>query len=558
MYKDFFPIVWNDFHFLRPYFLWLLIPVFLLIALSLISLQQQERWQKVIAIHLRPYVIAKGSKRTQWFMLLSMLGAFMLAITALAGPTWKKIEIPGKQIETPVVLVLDLSPSMTRSDIQPSRLERAKFKIKDLIAQDPQAGIALVAFGGTAHTIVPITKDYKIINAHIETLNPKIMPFQGADLKAALVLADSITQNTDAPGRIILFADDFYLEEVKILSDFKQQSKNSISILPFNTPKGLNIKGGGHSYLDEQSLSALDKIEGIEVHRLTLDNSDVEYMANMISSNLIFTEKDSEKDDEWNDAGFLFMIPAALLFLLWFRRGWVLYGIVATCTLGSCSGDIELKDLWYSKDYQGQVLSQAERYEEAAFVYKNSMRKGIAHYKAGNYEQAIALFSQDSTAEGAYNLGLAYFKTGDYRAAQYAFNTAVEKAPDFERAVLNQQKIAQFVSEEASMSVDNVEESVAEKKKNTIQNLGEDLSGGGQEATEEDMKKERKAESVDSNMHGGKELDDVPDDMEGSIQRASKVLMRKVDDDPAIFLERKFKYQVKKYHIKPSEDVKRW
>ncbi len=558
MHKDLFPIIWNDFHFLRPYFLWLLVPVCLLIILSLISLQQQEKWQKIIAAHLRPYVIAKGNKRTQLLMLLSMLGAFVFAITALAGPTWKKVEIPGKQIETPVVLILDLSPSMLSTDIQPTRLERAKFKINDLIAQDPQAGIALVGFGGTAHTIIPFTKDYKIIKAHIETLSPKIMPFQGADLKAALTLADSITQNTDAPGTILLFADDFYSEEVKILSDFKQESKNNILILPFNTPKGANIKTDEFSYLDKQALSALHNIEGIEVHQLTLDNSDVEHIANIISSNLIFTEKDAEKDNEWNDAGILFMIPAALLFLLWFRRGWVLYSIVAISTLSSCSGNVQFKDLWYSKDYQGQLLSEAEKYKEAASVYNSPMRKGIAHYKAGNYEQAITLFSQDSTAEGAYNLGLAYFKTGEYRAAQLAFNAAVEKNPDFEMAVLNKKNIAQFLSEEESISSDNIEEYSEEKKKDNIENLGEDLSGGGQEATEEDMKKERKEESVSSDMHGGKELEDMPNDMEISAKRGSKILMRKVDDDPAIFLERKFRYQVKKYHIKPSANVKRW
>jgi len=81
------------------------------------------------------------------------------------------------------------------------------------------------------------------------------------------------------------------------------------------------------------------------------------------------------------------------------------------------------------------------------------------------------------------------------------------------------------------------------------------LSGGGQEATEEDMKKERKEETAATDMRKGKELDELPPDFEpGQKDDSQKVLMRKVDDDPALFLKRKFQYQVKKNKLKPVKD----
>ena len=88
--------------------------------------------------------------------------------------------------------------------------------------------MALVGFAGTAHTIVPLTKDYEIINSHIEGLKPSTMPFPGSDLEAALILGDSLTKVTKAPGTIVVFSDDFQEKERGILSNFAKNSKNKI------------------------------------------------------------------------------------------------------------------------------------------------------------------------------------------------------------------------------------------------------------------------------------------------------------------------------------------
>ncbi|MEL4308199.1 VWA domain-containing protein [Joostella sp. CR20] len=574
MYKDLFPINWSDFHFLRPQFLWLLVPVVVLMLISLLSMQQEVKWKKIIAPHLRPYVISKGSNGVKIFMHIVLLLAFTSGILGLSGPTWKKIEVPGQKLETPMVVLLDLSQSMMAEDMQPNRLERAKFKIKDLIKYNPRARMALIGFAGTAHTIVPLTKDYEIINSHIEGLKPSTMPFPGSDLEAALTLGDSLTKVTKAPGTIVIFSDDFQESQRDLLSNFVKNSKNRLVILPMNTPGGSevpSVNGKGvirskdgkavRSYLDATLMASLNGIDGITVQQLTLDDSDVELIAKDISKNLEFTEKNEEKDDDWRDVGLLFIIPMAVLLLLWFRKGWVLYSL-AFLLLVSCndSSSSSFSDLWYTKDYQGQRLSDKGDYKDAAEAYTDPLRKGVAYFKAEEYEDAINAFSKDTSAMGSYNLGLAYFKNGDYAAAQIAFNMAVEKDPSLEIAKTNQQKLMQVLPEEDKMSVENAEESNGEQNAENTQNSGpEDLSGGGQEATKEDMKKQRQEETVNSNVHKGKELDEVPDDVQASIQQTdTQILMRKVDDDPTLFLQRKFKYQVKKYNIKPRSNEQAW
>ncbi len=304
-------ISWENFHFLRPLFLWLLLPAFAVLLIGLSGLSEQVKWKKFIAPHLRPYVIQKGSEGKMKWMQSGLFIFLSIAIVGAAGPTWKKIEVPGKTLETPLVIALDLSQSMMATDIQPNRLGRAKFKITDLLVANPRARVALVGFAGTAHTIVPLTSDYKIIKSHLDGLSPQMMPYPGTNLEAALVLVDTIIRVTTAPATLLLITDDFTDEIFNLLQRFVNQGKTKVEIMPMNTVTGANVPSPGsnklmrnkqgnivHSALDNSILDKLSSIEKIHVNTLTLDKSDMELLAKSISSNLEFKEKDEEKANQ--------------------------------------------------------------------------------------------------------------------------------------------------------------------------------------------------------------------------------------------------------------------
>ncbi|SFU02270.1 Ca-activated chloride channel family protein [Algoriphagus locisalis] len=569
---DLFPIDWSEFHFLRPIFLWAFLPLLLTLLISLLSIRQEVTWKGMIAPHLRPFVIQKGNERMKVWMQLIGFVAMSLGILGISGPTWKKVEVPGQKLETPLVVLLDLSQSMLATDLQPTRLERAKFKISDLIKENPQARMALIGFAGTAHTIVPLTKDYDIILSHIDGLRPDVMPYPGSNLEDALTLADTLMSVTDAPGTVLILSDDIEDPEFELIRNFVQNSDNSVQLLAINTAGGAevpNLSGRGTikdedgnvivSALNENVLAQLNSLEQVTVNRLTLDNSDVELISNAVKKNLIFTEKPEEKDDDWRDAGFLLVIPMALLLLLWFRKGWVLYGLLLM-VFTSCSGDKTFEDLWYTKDYQGQRLSDQGDFAAAAEEFEDPLRKGVAYFKAGDYEAAIQEFQADTSAYGAYNLGLAYYQNGDYDAAQGAFAEAEELDPSMDQASANKQKMGELSGGEKEVNPEDAQEADPDQQADTQQNQSpEDLSGGGQEATKEDMEKERLSETVNTDVRKGKELDEVPEDIEANMQQQnSKVLMRKVDDDPSLFLKRKFEYQVKKDSLKPKSNARNW
>lgn len=566
-------INWEDFHFLRPQLLWLLVPALLSFIIALAGLRETIKWKEVIAPHLRPFMIKRGSERIKKWMHLALFICVSAAIIGASGPSWRKIEEPEKILETPLVILLDLSQSMLATDIQPTRLERAKFKIQDFLEAKPGALIALIGFAGTAHTIVPLTRDYNIIKSHIKTLSPAVMPFPGSDLEKALVLADTITGRTEAPGNILLISDDFTETSFSQVQQFVVNTNNQVTILAMNTLGGANIPAKRknqvlkdsngdvvRSALDKNILEKMASLENVSIAALTLDKSDVQLLAKHISENLEFKEAAEEKENNWKDDGLWLVIPFAFVLLLWFRKGWVIYGLLIMVTFSSCGEESKFIDLWETKDFQAQQHYNKSEFNQAGQLYTDPIYQGVAWYKAGNYDKAIEAFEQDTTAMGAYNLGLAYYKNGDYAASALAFGKAIEIDPELDAAKRNQAAAQNIL--EGTNEVDP-EEAQEAPKKQTAQNIEnkdqEDLGGGGQEATEEDMKKERKEETVSTEMRTGKEMDEVPPDFEsGNSENSQKVLMRKVDDDPSLFLTRKFKYQVKKKNLKPSNKSTTW
>ncbi|MCT4623510.1 MAG: magnesium chelatase, partial [Schleiferiaceae bacterium] len=288
--------------------------------------------------------------------------------------------------------------------------------------------------------------------------------------------------------------------------------------------------------------------------------SDVEHMANLISGKLNFQEQADVQENNWQDRGWLLILPLVIFMLAWFRKGFVVYGFLMLFTLNSCSDESNFQDLWYTKDYQGQQLENEGRYQEAGDMYEDPMRSGVAYYKAGDYESAVEEFSKDTTAEGAYNLGLAYYKNGDYAAAQMAFGEAYEMNPEMKDAANNQVMLGHLIDGQEELNPEEaLEEGPQQRAQNTENKDDEDLGGGGQEATEEDMQIERKEETVTTEVRTAKELEEVPEDFQaGEPDPSQKVLMRKVDDDPALFLKRKFQREVKVKNLKPKKDNKKW
>ena len=561
-------IDWEKFHFLRTEHLLALCIGVILMAIGFFFYRESNTWKKSIAKHLQPYVIQKGTPWKPRLIKLSVILMFVLGGISFLGPTWYQVKSPAKKIKSQLVIALDLSKSMLAEDISPNRLERAKFKIHDFLQANPRAETNLLVFAGSTHTAIPFTTDYRIIEDQIKGLRPAMMPVQGSEFNSLFRKIDTIFTDNKAEGKVLLITDDLEDLSIEMVSNFLQQNNVRLYLYPFATQSGSVIpKTREISSLNLQKLNGWGAMKNLEILEITLDNSDVIDLAKAISTTILFDDKSKEDQEDWQDNGYWLVIPLVFIFLFSFRKGWSLSIMLLMLTLNSCSdnssqksSDFEFKDLWYTQEYQAQQAYNEENYISAAQGFTDPLRKGVAYYKSSDYLSAQTAFESDTTTTGFYNLGLTYAKLGKLEQAKSVFEKVLEQDPSNSSASNNIDHLTGAIAELKQMDIETVSPNEDGKKaENTENDSPEDLSGGGQEATKKDMEKERNEETQETEMRKGKELDELPEDFEtGKGELPKNILLRKVDDDPALFLTKKFRYQVRHNQVKAEKTHHKW
>ncbi|WP_163711747.1 vWA domain-containing protein [Mangrovibacterium lignilyticum] len=538
---------WELFHWLRPQFLWLLLPAILSPLLYLRAKQRKENWINNVAPHLRKFVVLKGNNRALYVARTSLFIVWILLVVAISGPTWKQIEKPGGEIESSAMFILKVAPSMLLDDLQPNRLERAKFKVNDLLDAKPGVRVGLIAYAGTAHLVIPPTIDYSTILTHLGAIEPRIMPFEGEDLGAAVSLADTVLIDNEAPSNYILLTDKLGANEIALLEKRFKGSKDLLTIMPLSPESGLSSSAQAGNSLPDP----LKQLENVSIIQLTLDNSDMEQLAAQLYEKRLFKESPEVQETLWIEFGYFLTIPILLIVLMWFRRGFMVTASLALFMLTSCSNttDNAWSRLWYSADYMAQKQFEAGDYAAAANTFESNLHKGIAYLKLGDYEEAAKSLQQDTTAIGQYNLGVAYMKMGNYKAALNAFALADQLDDNFTKAKETEQQLNDWIQSQALAELEEAIPDLSDLEDQSTENTNpdEDFGGGGQEATEEQMKEDRMMEEVEDEMHGGKEEDEIPEEFEMNNELdAKKIMIRDVAEDPGEFLKKKFEYQNKK------------
>src|SRR5262245_56089855 len=134
-----------DFHFLRPWWLLLLLPLFYFLWSLWRGSPRLESWAAVCDSHLLKHLMqTKGQTRRHFALLSLFLSALSMSIS-LAGPSWTRLEVPAYKQVQPRVLILDMSETMLANDLMPDRLTRAKFKLHDLFKRPDIGQLGLIA-----------------------------------------------------------------------------------------------------------------------------------------------------------------------------------------------------------------------------------------------------------------------------------------------------------------------------------------------------------------------------------------------------------------------------
>lgn len=441
----------NEFHFIRPHWLWAIIPCLLLAVVIFRNKLKQGNWSAVCDAELLPYLIQAKTTKPSRFAITTGTLAALVAIFALAGPTWERLPTPIFRNESALVIILDLSLSMDAQDIKPSRLIRARFKIADILKQRKDGQTALIVYAGDAFVVTPLTDDSATIESQLAALTTDIMPEEGSNTPLALKKAFSLLQQAGLQqGQVLLVTDnvdtDLAVHAVNKLGGY------NLSILGVGTPEGAPISLPEGGFLkDKDGSIMMPKLNIADLAQLAHtgngvywtisdDDTDVKALLAAITKPVVQQGAASKSllADLWDDKGPALALLVLPLAALSFRKGLLCWALLVLLPLPKNSYALDWQTLWQTKDQLAQQAYTQQKYEQAANLFENPDWKAIAQFRAGHYQQTIdTLKNNQPSALSAYNQGNAYAQSGQLPEAINAYQQALSLNPNDEDAKYN-------------------------------------------------------------------------------------------------------------------------
>jgi Ca-activated chloride channel family protein len=547
-------------HWFRPE--WLLItPLLALLIWRLWHRQKRAgRWQMLLPTHFHEVLLNGGRGSNSKLPWVALGLAWLLALFALLGPSWQRVEQISQKPVDPLVVILELTPQMLATDTPPTRLEQARRKLLDLLQKRSDAQTAIVVYAGSAHTLVPLSDDLVTSHNLLEAIRPSIMPVTGqrADLAVQKAL-HLLKQGALGQGRILLITSSLSEQERQGIRAALRGKSPPLLILGVGTAEGAPVTQENGSLLkDDQGAILVPRLDSTSLNdfadqvggsyrQARGDEEDLRSLGLLASPRHMSRDGQVVQLDTWADQGHWLLLPLLLIAALAGRRGW-LFCLPLMLMFPQNSQAFEFQDLWLRPDQQGQRLLEQHRPAEAAQRFEDSRWKGVALYQAQDY---------DSAADH-YNRGNALARSGELAAALDAYEQALDRQPDFpaaqtNRALVqslldqaNEQKPAQDEQnkadqgEEGQQASQDPNSSASPAEQNPSRS---DQPGTSESLPPDNSGKAASGESTDDEQTTRPALQSADSPMTGERRQELEQWLRQIPDDPGELLRRKFRYE---------------
>ncbi|MBU2899082.1 vWA domain-containing protein [Vibrio hepatarius] len=545
----------TQFHFIRPLWLSAFIPMFLLLLLRWRE-ESKPNWKDILPEHLRQALtIGEHGWRKQ--LPLKLLAVIIgLAIITCAGPSWQRQASPFGEDKASMLVVMDNSDSMLQKDLPPSRLERSKQKVRDLLAARKGGSTGLVVYSGSAHVAMPITRDRQVFAPFLAAITPEIMPAEGKMAEKALPLIDQ--QLKGQLGSTVLLVTD----------GVNPTTIEAYKVYFADKPYQLLILAAGNAELvsdrpiDLHSLRQLASVTSGHLVEVTVDSSDINALSHYIERNM---QLNGESSMPWEDMGYKLLLPIMVLMLFWFRKGWLVQWcliVVITTTVFfpqqvkaetvSLKADIpevvkEVTtwdkvsqwwwDLWLTPNQQGQRLFNQNEYLEAAKHFTDPLRKGTAYYYAAEYKLAHSTFLEMQNAPskarrelGLYNVASTLARQREYLAARDILQSLADKE-ELDSHLRNDVEHNLIVIKGIVKEINQMSESQAGTENDASKELGDNpqTAEGADEKTSAEL-------MINETLSADEILAD---------ETIANKWLKGVEADPKYFLQAKFQIQLR-------------
>jgi len=481
----------GNFHFLRPEWFIVLLPLSLLLYRLVRQQLRSRSWQGVCDPELLPHLLLGGSiRRANWPLWLLSVG-LLLAVLALAGPVWKRQPQPLFRQQSALVVLLDLSRSMEVADLRPNRFLRARLKITDLLQQRKEGQTALIVFAADAFTVTPLTEDRHTIEALLNSLDPELMPVQGSNPARAIERGKKLLQQAGLKqGRLLLVTDEDHPESSLDAARQLKSAGFELYVLGVGTPAGapIPLRGGGF-FKDRQGNLVLPKLNGSGLkqlaiaggghyQQLSVDDSDLQQLLAGLGDHRLnqAVKTVATVGNRWREEGVWLLWPVVILAALAFRRGWLLV-LPLVFLLPAPAEAVSWSELWQTPDQHAAQAFSEEDYAAAAQHFQNPRWKASALYRNGDFAAAAKLLNSPQTANDWYNQGNALAKSGDLVAALKAYQQALQLNPEDPDSKFNKNLVEQALQQQQQNKSKGKNKNQPQENKNRSHNSQSQQAG---------------------------------------------------------------------------------
>ena len=573
-------------HWFRPEWL-LVLPLLCWLLWKLWHRQKRAgRWQMILPEAFHRVLLSGGNGRDSKLPWVALGLAWLLALFALLGPSWERVEQSAQKPADPLVVMLELTPQMLATDSQPNRLEQARRKLYDLLQSRSDAQTAIIVYAGSAHTLVPLSDDMATSRNLLEAVKPSIMPQPGnrADLAVnkALKLLD---QGALGEGRLLLVTSSLSEQERAGIRKELDGHTPPLLVLGVGTREGSPVVEENGEFLkdaqgaillprlDSPSLRAFAEDVGGSYRQAKLDDNDLRGLGLLDGPQHLRDDGQTLRLDTWSDQGYWLLVPLLLLAACAGRRGW-LFCLPLLFMLPQPSYAFSLTDLWLRPDQQGQRLLEQKKPLQAVEHFKDPLWQGLALYQAGDYSAAAQRFGEVNSASAHYNRGNALAMSGELEAAIDAYEQALELQPDLQVAAQNKALVEQVLEQKREQDTpppDKVPEKPAEPDE-----TDPSVSSSNATTTGENSQHDQSSAATDPAAHAnpddavepppaanepGNEPEEqtttrppapTTDVLDDEHHQALEQWLRQIPDNPSELLRRKFWYEQQQHQDSPQ------
>lgn len=254
------------FRFEDPAYLYLLIIIPILVAFWLFGMRKRKKQlrkfgEPALLENLMPDV-SRLRRDVKFWLMISVIA---LIIIMLARPQMGTKINQEQRHGIEVVIALDISNSMKAEDVVPSRLDKSKMLVENLVDNFTNDKVGLVVFAGDAFVQLPITSDYVSAKMFLQNIEPSLIAAQGTNLAEAISLSSRSFTKQENVGRAIIIITDGEDHEGGVIDAAKQAKKNGmrVFVLGVGSPEGSPVPDGNGGYMKDNTgrevMSALNE-----------------------------------------------------------------------------------------------------------------------------------------------------------------------------------------------------------------------------------------------------------------------------------------------------------